>query len=1567
MKNIILLLVLTSSLLCFNRKNEQSVYHPIIPSATYDIYYTYTVPYAVRQAIIDAMDEVSPRQYISSNTVPIFGSLLPDPLNATILNPDTVLTSTGPLPIPDIYTDNGHINIHWGIYSAPGCCDPFSDTPYFDIVIDSLQYGQQSLDLKTILKHEILHGIGAGHTSATFDGNPASDKIMYEGISPGGPEKFMSQDEVNCLNEMYNKAYYVKPTPEQTEEYIYAVRKDSIDFCTKRDISLTTLFNTAGDSLNPYSIKYRWQYGSNNDYTTVRMRSDSALFKFDADYSAGPYFMSAFIEGDQNMDPVATNNRYFVLTDFLTYTPKADTSIVAEIGNYIPVKLKIKDELAQLYEFTNLYNSGNLKVKYKLWYDGWLSNDTISTTAVIDPNVEFKWYFSSDGADNTININHPDFKLKGDYQITAWLYEETAAGLSFIDKIDSEEFRLSPIVELTRMELYKSDYYSMDSIHVFEATCTDANWNDYPYMESMKFYYKKDGETSYTEIPEPPVKTTYYTRTWDSKAYTGEVLIKATASYYSDATYTELYETSDSITVRIFDGQTCVITLPRPAEEEPWDFEFAPYIYRGYYSDHSLESEATFMTTLKDVDDDIMIFDGTNWSAAYFALMTCPETKYHWGYLGYEWQWAYYVTTGHINEINGLDGWYNTFPFWDTLGPTKKDKTGICKKTLFFDHKRETDPDSESGSEESKYVSYYDKGYKAYVNDYEHLYPGIYNAAFHAYDINDGITDIAEPASVDFLIPEWKLKLLNESKWFDYEDSSTTGPTYVERTEYHTGDMIHSMIWRPFEYYKKNSLNYKITNSDTGAAIFEKDIIETDYLTDTFITDSAPEDTLAYYHHIWDTDDLAPGFYTIRAEGNSIIDNINVVQEREIQICPYYEQWENGGAWSEDWPAPEGQDALYWKINDLGYNYYAANQYMMEAHYETGFHLASTTTEGEYRVNDTYPAMLEICIAARQNWNRDGDFWYWEDQLSDFTVELSKDGADYVKVKTLDLQKDGYIDYTWNLPANPEQSNPNDTEDTQYHMTCAMNFYFPIGEVYGSGKSLKIKLGIEGIPEYFTDEAVDNKISHIYIDEIKLWYMKDREHRPVPRNLAAAQAKESNTLTLTYDPPAFTGSGYPEKYLIYREGKLIAETTSTSFTDTEIRGGTVYNYVVVAYYPGYDFYESSMLDCSIKYVTAPITYARPTGFTISKGIGLLDNCLTLSWLEPDPDVLYYEIYRNSVLLGTTTELSYHDDLLPDGAYEYYVKARYGEDPYEVSDATEIQSIGIYSTILPIYEDFEHEGELPLCWNNDVTPHDYNNTWASDLTTVNGISPYEGTYCSYVRGLSPYNCLCYVRSGLRTPDIDLSSYSNLNLSYMVNVSQDKYNKDTVTALNATLFNNSELDTSYCSIDHVYYAHPKYYGLSFTNITNQTNGVWQSVSVPVNYNFESCYILFKTSCYIQGDTTYIAPEDAAVMLDAVSLTGTIDLGTPDNVTIVRDSTNTTLSWDFVPGATEYKVYVSEDPYGSFTLDTTGTWISDTVWQKADAGDKYFYYIVAASATKEIIGDNAKIKLKPDKLKH
>ncbi len=528
------LLLFSISLFSFTKLDK------VLPSDTYNIYYTYTVPYAVRQSIKDAMDEVSPRQYISSNTVPIFGSLLPDPLNATILNPDTVLAITDSLPMPDIYRKNSRITIHWGVCpdDAIGMTDIYKKDPsyhYFDIVIDSLQY-KEGYDLKTILKHEILHGVGLGHTNAAFDGNPASDKIMYATIAIGGSEKFMSQDEVNGLNEMYNKAYFVRPTPEQTGEYIFAVRKDSIDFCTKRDISLTTLFNTAGDSLNPYSIKYRWQYNSNTDYNTVSMRSDSVIYKFDADYNAGQCFMSAFIEGDENMSAVfgASNFRRFLLNDFLVYTPKADTAIVAKVGNYIPVSMKIKDELDSLYEFSNVYNVDSLRVQYVLWNDGfaWL-NDSISTSPSIDPRKEFKWYFAQFDSDTTINMNHPDLEVNADYFIKAHLYQKDGENLTYIGTAESGNFDIMPEVMMwidptvSENEVFKST----DTTHLITAVCLEPDGTNYGFW-GMDYYYKFDDESVWSpigEIKREKEEIQVDTCTWNCGTKKGYGWLKAVA------------------------------------------------------------------------------------------------------------------------------------------------------------------------------------------------------------------------------------------------------------------------------------------------------------------------------------------------------------------------------------------------------------------------------------------------------------------------------------------------------------------------------------------------------------------------------------------------------------------------------------------------------------------------------------------------------------------------------------------------------------------------------------------------------------------------------------------------------------------------------------------------------------------------------------------------------------------------------------------------------------------------------------------------------------------------------
>ncbi|MCK4981175.1 MAG: amidase domain-containing protein [Candidatus Delongbacteria bacterium] len=86
-----------------------------------------------------------------------------------------------------------------------------------------------------------------------------------------------------------------------------------------------------------------------------------------------------------------------------------------------------------------------------------------------------------------------------------------------------------------------------------------------------------------------------------------------------------------------------------------------------------------------------------------------------------------------------------------------------------------------------------------------------------------------------------------------------------------------------------------------------------------------------------------------------------------------------------------------------------------------------------------------------------------------------------------------------------------------------------------------------------------------------------------------------------------------------------------------------------------------------------------------------------------------------------------------------------------------------------------------------------------------------------------------------------------------------------------------------------------------------------------------------------------------------TGAPILTAPENLLITMENDSiVTLSWDVVDGASEYKVYVSEDPYGTFTLDTLGTFISGTEWQKNTDPDKLFYYIVAANTSKIVIDE-------------
>jgi hypothetical protein len=78
--------------------------------------------------------------------------------------------------------------------------------------------------------------------------------------------------------------------------------------------------------------------------------------------------------------------------------------------------------------------------------------------------------------------------------------------------------------------------------------------------------------------------------------------------------------------------------------------------------------------------------------------------------------------------------------------------------------------------------------------------------------------------------------------------------------------------------------------------------------------------------------------------------------------------------------------------------------------------------------------------------------------------------------------------------------------------------------------------------------------------------------------------------------------------------------------------------------------------------------------------------------------------------------------------------------------------------------------------------------------------------------------------------------------------------------------------------------------------------------------------------------------------------IPVEAPANIALTVGVSNVTITWDAVTGAAAYLVYSSADPYGTFTLDGTGTF-NGTEWTGPFAGSKMFYYVVAVNDTKVI----------------
>jgi len=170
-----------------------------------------------------------------------------------------------------------------------------------------------------------------------------------------------------------------------------------------------------------------------------------------------------------------------------------------------------------------------------------------------------------------------------------------------------------------------------------------------------------------------------------------------------------------------------------------------------------------------------------------------------------------------------------------------------------------------------------------------------------------------------------------------------------------------------------------------------------------------------------------------------------------------------------------------------------------------------------------------------------------------------------------------------------------------------------------------------------------------------------------PVNLTAGY--ECTNVNLGWEMP--TG-GTPDSWNIYRDGVLLANSTTMSFTDEMVMPEVEYGYYVRAVYAG----EESMPSAT-ESITVPVPPDLEVPFIDGNASGM---SAIIEWEAPTgclvPDG--YNLYRDDAMINTSliTELTYTDPDLESGFYEYYATAVYYFGESDPSDPTYVLIVGI---------------------------------------------------------------------------------------------------------------------------------------------------------------------------------------------------------------------------------------------------------------------------------------------------
>jgi chitodextrinase len=164
----------------------------------------------------------------------------------------------------------------------------------------------------------------------------------------------------------------------------------------------------------------------------------------------------------------------------------------------------------------------------------------------------------------------------------------------------------------------------------------------------------------------------------------------------------------------------------------------------------------------------------------------------------------------------------------------------------------------------------------------------------------------------------------------------------------------------------------------------------------------------------------------------------------------------------------------------------------------------------------------------------------------------------------------------------------------------------------------------------------------------------------VPTGLGAT-ATSPTRVNLTWGASSDPESGVAS-YNIYRDGAQVGSSTSTSFTDTGVQGGTTYSYQVSAV--NGEGLESGRSAAANVTTPAPADTTPPTVPTGLAASTPSPTSVDLTWnasSDPESGVATYNIYRDGTIAGSSTTTSFTDGSVQAGAtYSYRVSAINGD-------------------------------------------------------------------------------------------------------------------------------------------------------------------------------------------------------------------------------------------------------------------------------------------------------------------